>query len=168
MFGRILCCSICPIIKPGKTEKPFTLRGDEKPWRSKDPIDDASLAVGIRDALEKFHLIVGWNSRGFDLSFLNARLVAAGERPLKPQFHLDAMWLAGQFSLRIGSRKLDVVQKFLRLPESKTPIEWEDWKRAALGDTTAMRRVQIHCEQDVKVLAQAYWKLLPMVSNIHR
>lgn len=124
--------------------------------------------MAIREELEKYHMLVGWNSRGFDLSFLNARLLAAHERPLRPQFHVDAMWTCGQFSLRIGSRKLDVVQKFLKLPETKTPIEWEDWKRAAIGDTKAMGQVVTHCEQDVKVLAQAYWRLLPMVANIHR
>ena len=104
----------------------------------------------------------------FDLPFLNARLAQYGERPLRPQFHMDPMYYARGGGLRIGSSKLDNVQKFFNLPETKTPITWDDWKRAAMGDKSAMDSVVDHCEQDVKVLSMAYWKLLPMAAVIHR
>jgi hypothetical protein len=78
------------------------------------------------------------------------------------------MYYAGGTSNRIGSRKLKNVQQFLKLPDEKTEIEWDDWKRAALGDRKAMRTVVQHCEFDVVVLQEAYWKLLPNVATIHR
>jgi len=78
------------------------------------------------------------------------------------------MWYAGGSSNRIGSKKLINVQKFLGLTESKTQISWEDWQEAGAGEPKAFREVVTHCQQDVKVLAQTYWRLLPSVANIHR
>src|SRR5205085_11769652 len=120
------------------------------------------------DELETYNMIVGWNSRLFDLPLLNARLAKHGERPCRPQFHVDAMYYAGGGSMRIGSRKLENVQKYFKLGDEKTAIDWEQWQAVATGDATAMKAVVEHCEQDVKVLAQAYWKLLPHIANIHR
>ena len=167
LMGRILCCSFYRIVD-GHPTRPYTFRADRAPWKSKDPIDDSRLAVAIRDELEKYHLIVSWNGKLFDAPFVNARLLKVGERPIRPQLHLDAMYYAGGCSNRIGSKKLDNVQRFLGLTESKTPITWPEWQRAALGDKRAFEKVVHHCEQDVRVLAGAYWRLLPSVANIHR
>jgi len=167
LMGRILCSSFYPIVDGVKT-KPYTFRIDRKPWKSDDPIDDSALADAIRDELHKYNLIVTWNGKLFDLAFLNARLLKAGRARCTPQFHFDAMYQARGCQLRIGSSKLDNVQKFFDLAEEKTPITWENWNRAALGDKKAMADVVKHCEQDVEVLALAYWKLLPMVANLHR
>jgi hypothetical protein len=78
------------------------------------------------------------------------------------------MWYAGGSSMRIGSRKLDNVQKYFKLGEEKTPIDWEQWQAVATGDPKAMKAVVAHCEADVKVLMEAYWKLLPYVATLHR
>ena len=173
MTGRILCCSFVEI----GTKRPYTFRADRHPWMTtapsrwhKDPdaISDAKLCVAIRDELERYHCIIGWNSRMFDVPLLNARLLKANERPLHVQFHIDLMWFAGGCSNRIGSRKLVNVQKFLGLPEEKTAITWENWQRAAMGNEAAFDEVVHHCQQDVKVLAMAYPRLLPYISNIHR
>lgn len=168
LFGRILCCSFYPISHPDLEPEPYTFRADEKPYKSRDRIDDSKLCVAIRNELEQYNMVVGWNSKMFDVPFLNARLAKVGERPFKPQFHLDPMYQARGAQLRIGSSKLVNVQKFFGLPNEKTEISWEDWQRASSGDKEAMDVVVHHCEQDVKVLAEAYWKLLPMVSVIHR
>lgn len=167
LMGRILCASFYPIVDGVKTA-PYTFRIDQKPWRMKDPINDAQLCLAIRDELHTYNMVVTWNGKLFDLAFLNARLLKAGLPRCMPQFHLDAMYHARGCQLRIGSSKLDNVQKFFDLAEEKTPISWENWNRAALGDKKAMAQVVEHCEQDVEVLALAYWKLLPMVANLHK
>lgn len=166
LMGRILCCSFLPIVD-GKRTKPYTFRADDPEYKGEEPIDDSKLCIAIRDELEKYDMVVGWNSKLFDHPFLDARLALKDERPFRKHFVLDLMWYAGGSSLRIGSKKLDNVQKFFGLKDQKTPIGWDDWKRAALADQKAMDEVVKHCEQDVKVLAQAYWKLLPYVANIH-
>lgn len=170
LMGRILCCSFHTIVSDkakdiGRTK---TFRIDHKPWRSEDPIDDGQLALAIKEELDKHHLIVGWNSKLFDLAFLNARLLKAGHPPFNPHLSLDLMYYAGGVSMRVGSKKLDNVSKFFKTPDKKTDIEWEQWNRAALGDKAAMKEVVEHCEFDVKVLAEVYWRMLPLVKNLHR
>lgn len=166
-MGRILCASFVPILSDRKA-KPYTFRLDDKAYRSKSRIDDGKLCVAIRDELEKYHLIVGWNSKLFDAAFLNARLAKIDERPLRAQLHLDLMYYAGGGSMRIGSKKLVNVQKYFNLTEAKTEISWDHWNLAAGGDASSLNEVVKHCEADVKVLTEAYWKLLPHVANLHR
>lgn len=165
IMGRVLCGSFLNIVDGVKT-KPRTLRLDQ--LAKKDRMDDRKLVCAIRDELENAHMIVGWNSKMFDVPFLNARLVFHGERIYKPQMHLDLMYYSKGTSARIGSSKLLNSQKFFRLKEAKTDISWENWNRAALGERPAMDDVVLHCEKDVVVLAEVYWRLLPFVANIHR
>jgi uncharacterized protein YprB with RNaseH-like and TPR domain len=169
LMGRMFCCSFCPIV-PGQPHKPYTFRLDDPKYRGHGLTDDSKLALAVARELEQYNMIVGWNSKLFDLPFLNARLTKSKQQAAlcRPQFHLDLMYYAGGCSLRIGSKKLDNVQRFLRLSTAKTPIEWDDWSAVASGDKASMNRVVQHCEADVKVLAEAYWRLLPNVANIHR
>lgn len=162
-MGRILCCSFKPL--GGEV---YTLRADTPKFRARRLIDDGKLVRAIRDELEQYDLIVGWNSKMFDLPFINARLSKSGERPVRPHFHLDLMYYAGGTSMRIGSRKLINVQKYFGLGEEKTDITWEQWQEAGAGSKDAMDVVVEHCEQDVKVLELAYQHLLPYVANLHR
>lgn len=169
MMGRILCGSILEIVPEHLAPcQPYTFRGDKKPWLSVDPLNDSGLCTALRDELEQYNMLVSWNGKLFDVPLLNARLAKFGERPLKPQLHLDAMYYARGVGLRIGSSKLANVQKYFQTDQAKTDISWEDWQRAALGDHVSMDEVVSHCEADVKVLADMYWRLLPMVANIHR
>jgi len=102
-------------------------RGDQKPYRATDIVDDSKLAIAIRDELEKYDLIIGHNSKLFDRKFLNARLIKAGERSLKPIWHIDTMWVV-RTHFRMSS-KLDNVQKMLGLSDEKTVIDWDVWAR---------------------------------------
>lgn len=161
LMGRILCGSFV-----GLEGKPKTFRLDKYPGKSK--IDDSKLALALRNELEEANLIVGWNSKLFDLPMLNAKLAKAGHRRTFVQFHLDLMWFAGGSSMRIGSRKLDNVAKYFNLPHQKTPLDWETWQVAGTGDRKALNYVVEHCEADVCVLREAYHYLLPYVANLHR
>jgi uncharacterized protein YprB with RNaseH-like and TPR domain len=168
-MGRILCASFMPIYNaPGMKATPYTFRADDKKYKRKDLLNDRALCEAIRDELEHYHLIVTWNGKLFDVPFLNARLAKFDSRRYEPTLHADMMWYAAGNSNRIGSRKLDNVQKFFGFPEKKTEITWEDWQRANALVREGMDRVVEHCEADVRVLEAAYWKLLPAVKNIHR
>lgn len=164
MMGRILCASFVTL----DGEEAKTLRYDRSPYKTDDPVDDGKLCVAIRDTLEKFNMIVGWNSKLHDIPLLNARLAKWGERPFEPHLHLDLMWYSGGSSMKIGSKKLDNVAKYFNVKNQKTPISWDDWARAGAGDRAAMDVVVEHCEQDVLVLRDVYHHLIPYVKNIHR
>ncbi len=167
MVGRLLCGVVKDFIPPeygrGKVQ---VFRGDDKKYRTSDFADDGPLAVAIRDCLEQADVVVGHNSKLFDRKFLNARLMKAGERPLKSQFNVDTMWIV-RTHMRTSS-KLVNVQQFLGLPDEKTDITWDDWTRGIAFDKKALDTIADHCIKDVEVLEEAYWKLLPMMRTISR
>lgn len=163
LMGRVLCCSFKPL-----GEKVYTYRTDEKPYIGRRLIDDSKLVRAVRDELESYNLIVGHNIKMFDIPFLNARLAKHGQRKLRPQFVLDTMYYVGYSAMRIGSKRLDNVQKYFELAEAKTPLDWETWQEAGAGDRKSLNNVVKHCEQDVKVLEELYPIILEYVSNLHR
>lgn len=164
IMGRILCCSFLD----GETGEVTTFRVDEKPWKGKSKTDDSRLAVAIRDHLEKYKLIVGHNSKMFDIPMINARLAKAGERPVNVEWHLDTRWFLNSSSMRIGSAKLDNAAKYFRLGEQKTAIDWGDWDLAGTLDSKALDVVVEHCEADVRTLRELVPHVLPYVKNLHR
>jgi uncharacterized protein YprB with RNaseH-like and TPR domain len=66
------------------------------------------------------------------------------------------------------SSKLDNLQQYLGLPDEKTKITWDDWQRAMSGDKKAMDVIVEHNQQDVIVLEEAYWRLLPAMRTLSR
>ena len=164
-FGRLLCGSFLDL--DGEVE---TYRRDKRPWRSKEAADDSKLAIACRDRLERSDIIVGWNSILFDQPLLNARLLAAGERPLRVGekhgiSHIDLMYYARGQSMRIGSSRLDSVAKFFHSPNQKTPLLPETWAKAVEGDRAAWNAIAEHCEYDVLVLRDVWHKLAPLVKK---
>jgi uncharacterized protein YprB with RNaseH-like and TPR domain len=164
-WGRLLCASFV-----GLDGEVITYRKDRRPFKGRNKVDDSRLAVAIRDEIEKSDIIVGWNSILHDLPLVNARLAAAGERPIRVGerhgvMNLDLMYYAGGQSMKIGGRRLDTVAKFFRCDNQKTPLDGETWQLAATGDAEAMDLVVEHCEADVLVLRDVWPHLAPGVKK---
>jgi uncharacterized protein YprB with RNaseH-like and TPR domain len=163
-FARMLC---------GSVSDPFgrvtTFRADDPDLRGTKLRDDRKLAVTIRDFLESFDIIVGWNSKMFDIPWLNTRLLIHGERPVSTDLmHIDPMYKAGRGSLALHSRSLDAVAKTFRLPMQKTVMDFEIWQDAAYGEPEAMNYVVEHCEADTLALRGAFHVLKPLIHVVHR
>lgn len=164
MFGHVLCTSFADEF--GRVE---TLRIDDPKFAGKNIIDDGPLVAGIRDKLEQYDVVVGHNFRLYDKAFLNARLVRAGERPIRSDLKIvDSLYLVGGQNMRLGSRRLESVAKFLDLPVQKTPLDGNTWQLAGAGDKDALDQVVEHCEHDVLVERLAFGRLKGFVSVIHR
>lgn len=168
MVGRILCSGFKQIMPPEcRKSKVYILRGDDALYNNPDDLaDDSKLAIATRDELEKYDVIVAHNGILFDRKFLNARLIKVDARPIKPMFFVDTMWIV-RTHMRASS-KLDNVQKFLNLPDEKTDITWDNWQRGLSGDKAAMDEIVKHNKQDLLVLEQAYWRLLPAMRTLSR
>lgn len=167
--NRILCGSIADAF--GKVE---TWDTRDLAWLADDcticPAGscDAVVSEAIRNALEGYTIIAGWNSRLYDQPVLNARLARHGLRPVNPQMHVDLMYYAsGQF-MRIGRRSLQHVSEVFRSPHSKTPLDEVIWDRADHGDTEAYDLIVEHNVADVLVTRDVYAHLQPFIRNMHR
>jgi uncharacterized protein YprB with RNaseH-like and TPR domain len=157
--GRIICCSFKPL-----SGGVYTFGALDRRFRKPDVYDDGALAKAIRDELEKYDLIMGWNSKNFDVKFLNSRLLRAGHRTKTAQHHVDGMW---SFRSKASAwSKLDTVHKFLPTERSveKTSVEWEKWMRVLGWDKklreSAMASIVDHCEKDVIVLEEVFQALV--------
>lgn len=171
MIGRVLCCGFKEILPAEHSKKlgikPYVLRGDDKQYKNpKDLSDDSKLVDAIRVELNKYDVWVAHNGKLFDRKFMNTRLLKGNKEPLRSTFFIDPMWTV-RTHMRTSS-KLDNVQQLLGLEDEKTKITWDDWQRAMSGDKAAMDVIVRHVEQDVLVLEQAYWRLLPLMRTIAR
>lgn len=163
-FGRLLCFSVADSF--GKV---VSFRSDDPEYQSAKRRDDSKLAVAIRDYLETFDVWVGWNSKMYDIPFINTRLLIHEQRPLRADImHIDPMYKAGRGSLTLHSRRLDAVAKTFRLDAQKTALDPDIWQDAAEGERKAMDYVVEHCEADVMVLRGAFHVLKPLIRIVHR
>lgn len=131
-------------------------------------IDDSELAHAITDKLEEFDIVVGWNSKLFDLPVLNARLAVQGRRRYRPEHHIDLMYQAGMGKLRIGRRSLDHVSNVFDSPNRKTALDVRTWDKAVAGDDAAYDLIREHCNADVLVLRDVFNDLKPGLGPIGR
>lgn len=163
-WGHTLCCSFADEL--GNVD---TYRIDDPKFAGRNIIDDGPLVAAIRDRLESVDVVVGHNFRLYDKAFLNARLIRAGERPINPSLKIvDSLYLVGGQNMRIGSRRLETVARFLQLPVQKTVMDGEVWQLAGAGDKESLDLVVEHCEHDVLVERLAFSRLKPFVAIIHR
>ena len=153
-IGRILCCSFKPM--GGDV---YTFNALERQYRMKDNHDDSKLAKAIITELEKYDIIVGWNSKNFDVKYINARSMRGGGPTKEAQYHVDGMW-AWRSKAAAWSGLASVQQFIAGGGPEKTTIDWRMWMRALGWDKAlreaAMAEIIHHCELDVIVLENVY------------
>ena len=143
-MGRILCGSIMTSPSGDMVTHKWTDFAE-------DPSDDADLAVAIRDTIENHNFSVGWYSKMFDIPFLNARLMAGGNRLITPMYHLDAIWgYGGRGGPKIGSKSMKNVAEFLGI-EQKQTVPKLVWVKAGMGNKSALKILVDRCESDVRI-----------------
>lgn len=166
-FGIILCgCSM--IWRDGKARKGdvVTYRIDDYKGYATKKWDDRQLCNDIRDELETADIIVGWNSRRFDVPYLNGRLMYWGDRTMNKIKHIDLMYQA-RYKLKMHSSRLAAVQSFLGLPDEKSEMKPQMWMRAVTGEKKSMDYIVDHCIRDVMVLDEAFDKLKHFVNVVY-
>jgi len=164
----LLLCGCFQTWNEGRPNKTIIFRGDEMPSYKTRPWDDRQLAVALREEINKADVIVGWNSKLFDVPFLNARLAYYGERPCERMKHIDLMYQA-RYKWKLHSARLESVLDFLNAPAAftKTKMKPEQWVRAIRGEKKAMDYVVDHCVRDVKALDWVFTHMRHLVGVIH-
>lgn len=162
-FGNMLCCSFVGL----EDKKVVTFRLDDPKYKGTVPEDDSKLALAVKEYLESSFCWVGWNSKMFDVAFINARLTLHGIRPIEKRMHIDLMYYARRPMVSFYSSRLDAVAKTLDLPVQKTELDPQTWVAARRLDPKAMNYVVKHCEHDVLVLREVFKTFSPFIKNIH-
>ena len=116
---------------------------------------DNSLVKKLRNRLEEADYVVTYYGTGFDIPYLNTRLLLAGERPLKAIRHIDLYYTARN-SLKLHSNRLATVCDTLFGATKKTQILPAVWEKALRGDKAALKYVIEHCVADVEELERVF------------
>lgn len=164
-FDRLICGSILSY----PSGELVTYRIDQT--KHEDFSDDRELAFLIRDRLEQHHIISGWNSKGFDIPFLNTRLSQQGERRIKGLLHIDAMWqYRGWRGLKPRNSKLSTVAEFWNLHDRKMVVDGQVWVKAQGGNKEAIDILCERCESDAELTAAVVGKTFDadLITNIGR
>jgi uncharacterized protein YprB with RNaseH-like and TPR domain len=145
-FGRLLCGSV--LSYPSMEMRSFRI--DE--CNGGSVARDGPLAVAIRDEIEQHHMSAGYYSKGFDISFLNTRLMVNNERKMDSMLHIDPIWFyRGWRGANFRSSKMKVVAKVLGLEETKQEVPDEVWINARHGDKGSLDILVDRCESDVRI-----------------
>jgi uncharacterized protein YprB with RNaseH-like and TPR domain len=162
-FGRVLVGCFVDL----HTGETTTYRADAKEYKGKDCADDSKLVEAIKEKLEASWAWIGWNSKLFDIAFLNTRLNLSGQPPVNKRMHIDLMYYARRPNLCLNSSRLDTVAQTFKLTEQKTLLDPETWVKAMLLDSKALDYITEHCIQDVLVLKEVFPILAPYIKNMH-
>lgn len=143
---------------------------DRFEFEQRSILDDRGLAVWVRDTLETYDILCAWYGTGFDLGYVNGKLIEHGERPLRDMMFIDPMYKArgGRYGVKVGSAKLKNVAKWLHTPNQKPEVEFRTFRMAGYGDPEALATLRDRCEGDVRTMRDIFAHLKPLVRTIHR
>lgn len=150
-FGRI----ICAVIKEYGTRRDATL------YKPRDYRKDKECLLRIKKRLEQFDICVTHYGKGFDIPFLNTKLLIEGEKRINKMFHVDTYYIAKNKMKSTMSRKsLKSLGDTLQLDEQKMGIPRHIWNEARDGDKNAINMISERCISDVLLTEELYNKLI--------
>ena len=158
-FGYILSIAV----KDLGSKKVRCYAVDDYPLYKKDPTSDKALLEEATQDLASAGAWVTWYGAGFDVPFVNTRLLAHGMAPMPPIPHIDG-WKIARYKMKLHSNRLASVSSFLNIQE-KTPLNGPIWIKASAGDKKALQYIKEHNVQDVIVLEEAFNRIKPLITN---
>ena len=162
-IGHILCIGYKWL---GEKKVNIISIGDGKAYgkTAAGTIDDKNVAARFAKVLEQADLQVHHFGTYFDEKYLNTRLLVHGLPPVPVVPRQDTWWIA-KSKLALNSNRLVTLEQLFGIKEGKTAINWQTWAMAGAGNRKALKEIEHHCVQDVKVLEEVYLKLRPLVAN---
>lgn len=117
----------------------------------------------IYKLLEEADAVVHYNGSRFDIPTLNKEFLLMGFTPPAPYKQIDLLKTARQ-QFRFPSNKLDYIAKSLGLEGKKKHAGHELWIKCMANDAKAWEEMESYNVQDVKLLEDVYFKLLPWIT----
>ena len=136
---------------------------EDYPLYKKDPTNDKEMLEDAYPDLSSAGAWVTWYGGGFDVPFVNTRLLSHGMAPMPPIPHIDG-WRVARYKMKLHSNRLASVSSFLQISE-KTPLDGPIWIKASAGDKKALQYIKEHNVQDVIVLEEAFNRIKPLITS---
>lgn len=116
------------------------------------------------ELLDEADALVSWNGKGFDTKHMNREFLLTGLTPPSPAKEIDLMLVAKR-RFRFVSNKLDNVAQELGLGGKVKHSGFELWRRCLAGERAAWNELRKYNEQDVHLLVDLYYRLLPWIDG---
>jgi uncharacterized protein YprB with RNaseH-like and TPR domain len=110
--------------------------------------------------MDKADVLVGWNSAAFDHKHINREFIENGLMPPSPVKDLDLMSVT-KANFAFPSNKLDYVAQRLGVGAKVKHSGFQLWLDCMAGDDKAWKEMKKYQLQDVNLLADLYYELLP-------
>lgn len=126
--------------------------------------------VAVREMKERMETADCWVSyygKGFDIKFLNTRLLKHGLEPVKKRPHLDLYWTF-KSQLATNRKSLAHMLDWLEVPERKMSVSADDWATAAAEWPKKQKVLRKRCESDCTTLQELYERCKHLVVDISR
>jgi hypothetical protein len=114
----------------------------------------------VWELLDEADVVVGYNSKNFDLKHLSREFVVAGFGPPAPWQDVDLLH-AVRRRFKFASNKLDHVAQQLGLGSKLSHTGFELWKACMEGDAKAWATMRRYNIQDVKLTQELWERLTP-------
>lgn len=122
--------------------------------------EDKRITQSLIDEMQKYKILVGYNSTRFDFPFARTRAMYWGiDFPKYGEIYEKDLYYTVRSKMRLHRNSLDVATNFLGI-EGKTPISFKVWRRAKYGDKDALANVLEHNKGDVEILEELYKELV--------
>jgi uncharacterized protein YprB with RNaseH-like and TPR domain len=150
LFGRSDILLTCTFKRRGARYKPFTIGNVDCP-------EDFDTAIDIAESLKGMERIIGWNTHGFDLKFLNDRLRANGQSPLLHRGSFDLKEYCKKTYPYIDGHQDSWLQA-IGAKHQKTPLDIEQNRRLGRGEGSIddWKEIVHHNVEDVLGLEEIY------------
>jgi hypothetical protein len=150
-YGSTLVVSILPY------------RGKCKTLRVTTPGRDRKVVREAKAILDDLGLWVTYYGKGFDVPFLNTRLLRWGLKPLEKRHHCDLYFLL-RYATTTARHSQGHLLSWLQLPEQKMTVSADAWTSPKLHMDTLVKR----CESDVRGLKSLYERTKHLVGELTR
>lgn len=124
---------------------------------------DAMIARA-HELLDEADVVVGWNSKAFDVKHLQREFLLADLPPAAPHHDVDLLTIARN-RFKFASNKLNHVAKQLGVGAKVQHTGFELWRDCMSGDAKAWALMKRYNIQDVRLTEQLYDRLLPWIAR---
>lgn len=136
----------------------------------KNPRNDKKILKGIWNLLNEADVVIGQNSKSFDIKKLNARFIMNGMNPPSSFRQIDTMRLAKKH-FAFTSNKLEYLTKNLCTQNKKSTHKafsgFELWKECLAGNLEAWKEMESYNITDILSTEELYHRLKSWDSSLN-
>jgi uncharacterized protein YprB with RNaseH-like and TPR domain len=133
----------------------------------KQPGNDQKVVRDAKKCLEGLDCWVTFYGKGFDLPFLNTRLLRWRVDPIDKRPHVD-LYFTLKHNLLTARKSQAHLLRFLNTPEQKMDMSPEDWNEVIANPEQALKKMRQRCESDVEGLQGLYNRTKHLIRDIKR